>query len=147
MLLLEPVVHIEIHVPDSYVSDITGSPSSKRARIHGTDTPDGGELLIKAQVPLAEIADFQTELRSLTGGKGRCTIELSHDDKVPPGTHRTLIERIDRAPKRTDASLHLAERRQDTHVKHAFYQPQERKQRDQQRARDKDHASIERTTT
>ena len=91
-LLLEPVVHIDIHVPDSHVGDITGSLSAKRARIHGTDAQDGGELLIKGQVPLAEIADFQTELRSLTGGKGRYTIEFSHYDPVPPGTQRSLIE-------------------------------------------------------
>ncbi len=91
-LLLEPVVHIDIHVPDRHVGDITGSLSSKRARIHGTDVQDSGELLIKGQVPLAEIADFQTELRSLTAGKGRYAIEFSHYDPVPPGIQRKLLD-------------------------------------------------------
>ena len=91
-VLLEPVVHIDIHVPDRHVGDITGSLSSKRARIHGTDAQDSGELLIKGQVPLAEIADFQTELRSLTGGKGRYMIEFSHYDPVPPTVQRKLID-------------------------------------------------------
>lgn len=91
-LILEPVVHIEIRVPDRHVGDITGSLAGKRARIHGTDTQDGDELLIKAQVPLAEIADYQTELRSLTAGKGRYAIEFSHYEAVPPTVQRRLVD-------------------------------------------------------
>lgn len=90
--ILEPVVHIEIRVPDRHVGDVTGSLAGKRARIHGTDTQDGDELLIKAQVPLAEIADYQTELRSLTAGKGRYAIEFSHYEAVPPSVQRRLID-------------------------------------------------------
>ncbi|MEO7916920.1 MAG: hypothetical protein ABIR16_04695 [Dokdonella sp.] len=91
-LLLEPVVHIDIHMPAGQVGDIAGSLSSKRALIHGTDAQDSGELLIHGQVPLAEISDFQTEMRSITGGKGRYAIEFSHYAPVPPATQRKLIE-------------------------------------------------------
>lgn len=89
---LETVVPSDIHLPDGHVGDTTGSLSSKRARIHGTDVQDSGELLVKGQVPLAEIADFQTELRSLTGGKGRYAIEFSHYDPVPPAIQRKLLD-------------------------------------------------------
>ncbi|MEZ5462551.1 elongation factor G [Dokdonella sp.] len=91
-LLLEPIVNMDVNVPELHMGDVTGGLASKRARIHGTDSLRGGELVIKAQVPLAEVADYQTELKAMTGGRGRYTIEFSHYDPVPANVQRQLID-------------------------------------------------------
>ncbi|MGH8153247.1 MAG: elongation factor G, partial [Rhodanobacteraceae bacterium] len=65
---------------------------SKRARINGTDALRNGVLVIKAQAPLAEVIDYQTELRSLTGGEGRFAMELSHYDPVPAQVQKRLAD-------------------------------------------------------
>jgi elongation factor G len=93
-LLLEPIVNMDVNVPESNMGDVTGGLASKRARIHGTDSVRGGELVIKAQVPLAEVADYQTELKAMTGGRGRYTIEFSHYDPVPAQVQKHLIEQF-----------------------------------------------------
>ncbi|MEO7149893.1 MAG: elongation factor G [Rhodanobacteraceae bacterium] len=91
-ILLEPVVNLDVNVPEQYMGDVTGGLASKRARINGTDSLRGGELVIKAQVPLAEVVDYQTELRAVTGGQGRYAIELSHYDPVPAQIQKQLTE-------------------------------------------------------
>jgi elongation factor G len=91
-LVLEPIVNLDVNVPQQYMGDVTGGLASKRARINGTDSLRGGELVIKAQVPLAEVVDYQTELRALTGGLGRYAIELSHYDPVPAQIQKHLTE-------------------------------------------------------
>ena len=91
-LLLEPIVNMDVNVPETNMGDVTGGLAGKRARIHGTDSMRGGELVIKAQVPLAELADYQTELKAMTGGRGRYTIEFSHYEPVPPNVQRQLID-------------------------------------------------------
>jgi elongation factor G len=91
-ILLEPIVNLDVSVPEQHMGDVTGGLSSKRARINGTDSLRGGELVIKAQVPLAEVGDYSNELKSLTGGQGRYGIEFSHYDPVPPNVQRQLID-------------------------------------------------------
>jgi elongation factor G len=91
-ILLEPIVNLDVSVPEQHVGDVTGGLASKRARINGTDSMRGGELVIKAQVPLAEVSDYSNELKSLTGGRGRYSIEFSHYDPVPPNVQKQLIE-------------------------------------------------------
>ncbi|UXI67290.1 elongation factor G [Tahibacter amnicola] len=90
--LLEPVVNMEVFVPDNHMGDVTGALASKRARINGTDSAHGGEIIIKAQVPLAEVSDYQTELKSMTGGRGRYAIEFSHYEAVPPNVQKQLMD-------------------------------------------------------
>jgi elongation factor G len=90
--VLEPIVNLDVFVPDSHMGDVTGGLASKRARINGTDSMRGGELVIKAQVPLAEVTDYQTELKSLTGGQGRYAIEFSHYDPVPAQVQKQLAD-------------------------------------------------------
>ncbi|HET8942388.1 MAG TPA: elongation factor G [Rudaea sp.] len=90
--VLEPIVDLEVFVPDAHMGDVTGGLASKRARIQGTDAIRGGELVIKAQVPLAEVSDYQTELKAMTGGKGRYAIEFSHYDPVPGQVQKQLME-------------------------------------------------------
>ncbi|MEP6482987.1 MAG: elongation factor G [Rudaea sp.] len=90
--LLEPIVNLEVFVPEAHMGDVTGGLAGKRARINGTDSLRGGELVIKAQVPLAEVTDYQTELKAMTGGKGRYAIEFSHYDPAPPQVQKQLSE-------------------------------------------------------
>ncbi len=90
--ILEPIVNLSVFVPDSLMGDVTGGLASKRARIGGTDSLRGGELVIKAQVPMAEVTDYQTELKAMTGGKGRYAIEFSHYDAVPAQVQKQLVD-------------------------------------------------------
>ncbi len=82
--LLEPMVNVEVTVPSQYMGDITGDLSGKRGRIQGTDMLAGDQVSIQAVVPLAEIGNYQGQLKSVTGGQGSFTMELSHYDPVPP---------------------------------------------------------------
>ena len=91
-IVLEPIVNLDVNVPEQYMGDVTGGLASKRARINGTDALRGGVLVVKAQAPLAEVIDYQTELRSLTGGEGRFAMELSHYDPVPAQVQKQLAE-------------------------------------------------------
>jgi len=81
--ILEPVVMIEVTVPSKHMGDITGDLSGKRGRIQGTDMLTGDLAVVKALVPLAEVANYQNQLKSVTGGQGSYSMELSHYDPVP----------------------------------------------------------------
>jgi elongation factor G len=91
-LILEPIVNLDVEIPDANMGDVTGRLSSKRARINGTDSLRGGELVIKAQVPLAELTDYSNELKAITGGQGRYSLEFSHYEPVPPPVQKQLTE-------------------------------------------------------
>ncbi|QKK02518.1 MAG: elongation factor G [Pseudomonadota bacterium] len=90
--ILEPIVDLEVTVPDSAMGDVTGALASKRARIQGTDSLRGGFTSISAAVPLSVLTDFPTELKSLTGGEGRYTMAFSHYEAVPGSIQKELIE-------------------------------------------------------
>ncbi|MEM9531835.1 MAG: elongation factor G [Pseudomonadota bacterium] len=90
--VLEPVVELTVTAPDANMGDIAGSLSGKRARISGTDAVPGGLVEISAQAPLSELSDFQTELKSITGGQGRYSMELSHYEAVPAQIQQQLIQ-------------------------------------------------------
>ncbi|TBR37092.1 MULTISPECIES: elongation factor G [Dyella] len=91
-VVLEPIVDVEVAIPEANVGDVTGGLAGKRARIMGTDTHRGGELVIKAQAPLAELTDYPTELKAMTGGRGRYSLDLSHYEPVPPPVQKQLSE-------------------------------------------------------
>ena len=91
-VVLEPIVNLEVVIPEHSVGDVTGGLAGKRARILGTDSQRGGERVIKAQAPLAELVDYPTELKSMTGGRGRYSLDLSHYETVPPGVQKQLRE-------------------------------------------------------
>ena len=80
--LLEPVLIVEIKVPEVYMGDVMGDISSRRGKIMGMDT-EGSFQKIKAQVPQSEMYHYSTTLRSLTGGRGIHSEEISHYDEVP----------------------------------------------------------------
>ncbi|MGK7296302.1 MAG: elongation factor G [Candidatus Wenzhouxiangella sp. M2_3B_020] len=91
--ILEPIVNLDVTVADSVMGDVTGLLASKRARIQGTDSQRGGLTEISAAVPLSEITDFPTELKSMTGGEGRFVVEFSHYEAVPPQVQQELVEK------------------------------------------------------
>lgn len=89
--VLEPVVDLEVAVPEAQVGDITGGLAGKRARINGTDAVRG-EIVVKAQVPLAELDGYAAELKSMTAGQGRYSLDFSHYEPVPPNVQQKLVE-------------------------------------------------------
>ena len=91
-MLLEPIVHMEVTVPEDHMGTITGDLSGKRGRIQGTDILPGGMAVVKAQAPLAEVMQYQSQLKSVTGGQGRFAMELSHYEPVPPQVQQQIIE-------------------------------------------------------
>ena len=90
--VLEPIVQLEVIVPESYMGDITSGLASKRSRIHGTDALVGGELVVKAEVPLAEVQDYSSELKALTQGTGRYRLDFSHYEIVPAQVQKQLTD-------------------------------------------------------
>jgi elongation factor G len=88
-VLLEPVMSVEVIAPEKFVGDVTGSLSSKRGIIKKTETR--GDLhVISADVPLAELFGYTTQLRSITSGRGNATMEMSHYAEVP----KNVVEEI-----------------------------------------------------
>ena len=82
-VLLEPVSELVVTVPEAYQGDVMGDLNGKRGRIQGTAALGGGEVEIVAHVPTSEVLRYAIDLRSMTGGRGRFTMEHSHYDPVP----------------------------------------------------------------
>jgi len=80
--LLEPIMNVEITVPENYSGDIMGNLNGRRGRIQGMDAK-GGSTAIKAQVPLAEMLTYASDLTSMTQGRGTYSMEYSHYDPAP----------------------------------------------------------------
>ena len=89
--VLEPVVDLEVAVPEAQVGDVTGGLAGKRARINGTDVLRG-EIVVRAQVPLAELEGYAAELKSMTAGQGRYSLDFSHYEPVPPSVQQKLVD-------------------------------------------------------
>ncbi len=83
-VLLEPLVSLEVVVPESHLGSTTGDLNGRRGRINGTDLLPGGLAVIRATAPLAELTQYDSQLRSATGGQGSFVMEFSHYDAVPP---------------------------------------------------------------
>jgi len=82
-VLLEPIVNIDIEIPDEYMGDVIGDLNGRRGRVLGMESK-GPNRIIKGQVPLAEILRYAPDLRSMTSGRGTFTYEHSHYEEVPP---------------------------------------------------------------
>ncbi|MCC7291729.1 MAG: elongation factor G [Phycisphaerales bacterium] len=91
-ILLEPIVNLEVTVPTDKVGDIQGDIASRRGRPVGQDVLPGGLAVIKAQIPLGEVMDYNSRLSSITGGQGSFTIEESHYEPVPGHVQQQVIE-------------------------------------------------------
>ena len=89
--LLEPIIDIEVKIPEDYMGDIMGDISGKRGKIMGMDS-DGSFQVIKAQVPQAELYHYATTVRSLTGGRGIHSESFSHYEKMPKEFEQRVIK-------------------------------------------------------
>ena len=89
-IVLEPIARIEVTTPAQHVGDITGHLSGIRGRIAGSSAHSGNRVTIQAQVPLAELGDYQTTLKSLTGGAGVFTMEFERYEPAPPSVQKEL---------------------------------------------------------
>jgi elongation factor G len=89
-VLLEPIVNMSVTAPESHMGTITGDLSGKRGRIQGTDILPGGMAQVKAQAPLSEVMQYQSQLKSVTGGQGSFVMELSHYEPVPPQVQQQI---------------------------------------------------------
>ncbi len=91
-VLLEPVMKVEIIVPDDFTGDVIGDLNSKRGRIQGMNPQGDGTTLIEAKVPQAEMLRYATELRSQTQGQGSFSLEFDHYDEVPQHMVQRIVE-------------------------------------------------------
>ena len=90
-VLLEPIVNMEITVPSENMGDITGDLASKRGRVQGQDMLAGNFIVIKAQVPLSEVTQYNSQLKSVTGGRGSYSMALSHYELVPSNVQQQVV--------------------------------------------------------
>jgi len=90
-IVLEPIVRVAISTPSSAIGDVTSDLSTRRARISGQETLAGGVSQISALVPLAELQDYLSRLKAITGGEGTYTMDLSHYDPVPARRQQELV--------------------------------------------------------
>jgi elongation factor G len=89
-VLLEPIMKVEVVVPEENMGDVMGMLNSRRGRIEGMDSR-GGAQIIRAKVPLSEMFGYSTTLRSGTQGRGTFSMELSHYDEVPKNISDEII--------------------------------------------------------
>ena len=92
MALLEPIMKLEVEIPDEYQGTVTGHLASKRGVIGSTET-NMGQCTIIAEVPLSSMFDYANELRSMTQGKGTFSMEFAKYSQVPRGLMGDIIEK------------------------------------------------------
>jgi len=90
--ILEPVMHVEITVPDEFAGSIMGDLNSRRGRIQGMDNK-GGNTVVKAEVPMSEMLTYGVDLTSMTQGRGSFSMEMHHYDTVPGALQEKIIEK------------------------------------------------------
>ena len=90
-ILLEPVMHLRVTVPESYMGDVMSDLNGKRAQLQGMTPGENGMTTIEAMVPAAEIQRYATDLRSITQGRGSFTVEFSHYQPVPPHLTEQIV--------------------------------------------------------
>ncbi|OHB98136.1 MAG: hypothetical protein A2W74_03895 [Planctomycetes bacterium RIFCSPLOWO2_12_38_17] len=89
-VLIEPIVTIEVTIPSKFMGEITGNLSSHRGHIKGMDTI-GDLQIVKAAIPMSSVTNYETELKSMTGGQGSFMMEFSHYDIVPAHLMQSII--------------------------------------------------------
>ncbi len=94
-VLLEPIMKMEIIVPEENVGDIMGDLNSRRGRIVGVESK-GHNQVVKATAPMAEILRYAPDLRSMTGGRGTFTVEFAHYEEVPAHIAQKVIEQANK---------------------------------------------------
>ena len=95
-VILEPIVKIRIVAQNSAMGDLAGDLSSRRGRVLGSDAASMGQIAIDGEVPLAELEGYESRLKSITGGEGTYSIELSHYEAVPANIQKQLQDAYQR---------------------------------------------------
>lgn len=99
-VLLEPIMRVEVTIPEGFMGDVIGDLSSRRAHVEGMDSHAGGTVAIKAFVPLAGMFGYATDLRSMTQGRGTFTMEFDHYEQIPPSVADVIIGGKEKVPAR-----------------------------------------------
>lgn len=89
-VLLEPIMNVEVTVPERFMGDIMGDLNSRRGRILGME-PKGDQQVIKAEVPQSEMFTYAIDLKSITGGYGSFSMEFSRYEKLPEKLQEEVI--------------------------------------------------------
>ncbi len=97
VVLLEPIVEVDVVVPESYTGDIMGDLNAKRAKIQGVESAGAGKQRVKALVPQAEVARYSIDLRSMTGGRAAFSMRVSHYEEVPSHLADKIIAEAQKA--------------------------------------------------
>jgi elongation factor G len=97
-VLLEPIMDVDVVVPEEFMGDITGDLNSRRGRIAGMDV-QGKYQIVKAKVPIAEMSKYASELKSITGGRGSYSMRFSHYDEVPAKSAQIIIAKYQETKK------------------------------------------------
>ncbi len=92
-ILLEPIMNVEVTVPEDYMGSVVGDLNGRRGRIQGMDTRNG-EQVINAKVPLADMFGYSTELRSMTQGRASYTMEFAHYEAVPNAITEQIVAKV-----------------------------------------------------
>jgi elongation factor G len=97
-VLLEPIMDVEITIPEEFLGAISGDINSRRGRMMGMEVK-GKSQIVKAQVPLAEMFKYANDLRSITGGRGIYTMRFSHYEEVPHKIIQPIIAQYQASKK------------------------------------------------
>jgi len=97
-VLLEPIMNMEVFVPDEYMGDVIGDLNSRRGRVLAVEPRPKGQL-IKVQVPLAEVLKYAPDLTSMTSGRGSFSMEISHYEEVPAHLTEKIVAGAKAEPK------------------------------------------------
>ena len=92
-VLLEPVMSVEIVTPDDYLGDVVGDLNARRGQVRGTERR-GGNQVISAQVPLAEMFGYSTDLRSRTQGRATYTMQFDSYQPTPASVQQEIVARV-----------------------------------------------------
>lgn len=92
-VVLEPILEVEVIVPEAYTGDVMGDLNGRRGRILGMESLGAGKQLIRANVPMSEMTRYALELRALTRGRGRFRTRFSHYEEAPPNITQALVEK------------------------------------------------------
>ena len=100
-VLLEPIMDVDVTIPEEYLGAISGDLNSRRGRIMGMDVK-GKSQIVKAQVPLSEMFKYANDLRSITGGRGVYTMRFSHYEEVPHKIASVIISQYQATKKQEE---------------------------------------------
>jgi elongation factor G len=100
-VLLEPIMDVEVTIPEEFLGAISGDINSRRGRVMGMDVK-GRSQIVKAQIPLAEMFKYANDLRSITGGRGIYTMRFSHYEEVPHKIAQPIITQYQASKKQEE---------------------------------------------